>query len=137
GYGGATPPRTPNIDAIARAGVRFRNTWAMPECSPSRAMFFEGRYPFRTNVFSAILAQDLANSQVSPYEITTPKVLKQQGYVSALVGKAHLSGSDLNPNNNPLGDGDTHLGLGLLRGVAGRCPISDRRHGRRRRYASL
>src|SRR5262249_21454552 len=53
GYGGATPPRTPNIDAIARAGVRFRNTWAMPECSPSRAMFFEGRYPFRTNVFSA------------------------------------------------------------------------------------
>src|SRR5438132_9740102 len=86
GYGGATPPRTPNIDAIARAGVRFRNTWSMPECSPSRAIFFEGRYPFRTNVFNAILAQDLANSQVSPYEITTPKVLKQQDYVSALFG---------------------------------------------------
>src|SRR5262249_53911271 len=51
GYGGRTPPRTPNINAIARAGVRFRNTWAMPECSPSRAMFFEGRYPLRTNVF--------------------------------------------------------------------------------------
>jgi arylsulfatase A-like enzyme len=108
GYGGLTPPRTPNIDAIARAGVRFRNTWAMPECSPSRAMFFEGRYPFRTNVFNAILAQDLANSQVSPYEITIPKVLKQQGYTSALFGKAHLSGSDLNPNNNPLGDGVIH-----------------------------
>src|SRR5262252_6570073 len=111
GYGGLppeVPPRTPNIDAIAHAGVRFRNTWAMPECSPSRAMFFEGRYPFRTNVFNAILAQDLANSQVSPYEITTPKVLKQQGYVSALVGKAHLSGSDINPNNNPLGDGVIH-----------------------------
>src|SRR5215813_8110941 len=50
GYGGLTPPRAPNIDAIAHAGVRFRNTWAMPECSPSRAMFFEGRYPLRTNV---------------------------------------------------------------------------------------
>src|SRR5215468_3122834 len=108
GYGGDTAPRTPNIDAIAKAGVRFRNTWSMPECSPSRAMFFEGRYPFRTNVFNAILAQDLANSQVSPYEITTPKVLKQQGYVSALFGKAHLSGSDVNPNNNPLGDGVIH-----------------------------
>src|SRR5262245_43646187 len=38
GYGGDTPPRAPNIDAIARAGVRFRNAWAMPECSPSRAV---------------------------------------------------------------------------------------------------
>ena len=32
GYGGLTPPQTPNINAIAKAGVRFRNTWAMPEC---------------------------------------------------------------------------------------------------------
>src|SRR5215470_9148392 len=73
GYGGATPPRTPNIDAIAKAGVRFRNSWSMPECSPSRAMFFEGRYPLRTNVLNAILALDLANSQVSPFETTTPQ----------------------------------------------------------------
>ncbi len=101
GYGGETPPRTPNIDAIARAGVRFRNTWAMPECSPSRAMFFEGRYPLRTNVFDAILSLDLANSQVSPYETTTPQILKQKSYDSGLFGKFHLSGS----NNNPLSDG--------------------------------
>jgi Sulfatase len=44
GYGGTTPPLTPNINAIARAGVRFRNVWAMPECCPSRAIFSEGRY---------------------------------------------------------------------------------------------
>ena len=50
GYGGATPPRTPNIDTIASAGVAFRNFWTMPECSPSRALMFEGRYPLRTNV---------------------------------------------------------------------------------------
>ena len=80
GYGGATPPRTPNIDAVAHAGVRFRNAWAMPECSPSRAIFFEGRYPLRTNVFNAILALDLANSQVSPFETTTPLVLRKKGY---------------------------------------------------------
>jgi hypothetical protein len=69
GYGGATPPLTPNINAIARAGVRFRNVWSMPECSPSRAIFFEGRYPLRTNVNNAILSNDLANSQVSPFEV--------------------------------------------------------------------
>jgi hypothetical protein len=38
----------------------------MPEYSPSRALVFEGRYRFRTNVLDAILSVDLANSQVSP-----------------------------------------------------------------------
>src|SRR5262245_51089805 len=104
GYGGTTPPRTPNMNAIARAGVRFRNVWAMPECSPSRAMFFEGRYPLRTHVLNALIASHLANSQVSPYETTTPRVLAKKGYKSALFGKFHLSG----PDNNPAGDGTPH-----------------------------
>ena len=42
GYGGETAPQTPNINSIADAGVSFRNMWAMPECSPSRALLFEG-----------------------------------------------------------------------------------------------
>ncbi|MEO8506603.1 MAG: sulfatase-like hydrolase/transferase [Betaproteobacteria bacterium] len=103
GYGGATAPRTPNIDRIAHSGVRFRNFWAMPECSPSRALMFEGRYPLRTNVNDAILSVDLANSQVSPYETTVPKVLRLRGYESGLFGKFHLTGSAVNEANNPLG----------------------------------
>jgi len=105
GYGGATPPQLPNIAAIANAGVSFRNMWAMPECSPSRALMFEGRYPLRTNVTDAILSVDLANSQVSPYESTTPKILSERGYNSALFGKFHLTGSNINETgieNNPL-----------------------------------
>jgi len=105
GYGGATPPLTPNINAIARAGVRFRNVWSMPECSPSRAIFFEGRYPLRTNVYSAILSDDLANSQVSPFEATTPKLLKKAGYQNGLFGKFHLAG----PDNNPFGRRTPHV----------------------------
>lgn len=101
GYGGATPPKTPVLDVVARHGIRFRNVWAMPECSPSRAMFFEGRYPLRTNILTAILSTDLANSQVSPFEMTTPKVLRTANYKSALFGKYHLAG----PNNNPYGNG--------------------------------
>ncbi len=100
GYGGLThnaAPVTPNIDIIARHGVRFRNTWAMPECSPSRVIFFEGRYPLRTNIYSAILSVDVANSQLSPYEVTTPNLLKTVGYTSALFGKFHLGGPTLNP----------------------------------------
>jgi Sulfatase len=102
GYGGIDPPITPNIDAIALAGVRFRNVWAMPECSPSRAVFFEGRYPLRTNVFSAILGDDLANSQVSPFEATTPTLLKTRGYNSGEFGKFHLGEPTLNPYNDGL-----------------------------------
>ena len=101
GYGGVTPPATPVLDVVAQQGIRFRNTWAMPECSPSRAMFFEGRYPLRTNVFTAILSTDLANSQISPFETTTPKILKTANYTSALFGKFHLAG----PMNNPYGSG--------------------------------
>ncbi len=108
GYGGQTAAQTPNIDAVAHAGVRFRNAWSMPTCTPSRATFFQGRYPFRTNVENAIVALDLANSQVSPYELTTPKILKEKGYASAVIGKMHLSGSDLNTDNNPLGNGVMH-----------------------------
>ena len=42
GYGGRgvgplAPPRTPTLDEIAESGVLFRNTWASPECSPSRS----------------------------------------------------------------------------------------------------
>ena len=54
GYGGDTPPSTPNIDTLADAGIRFHNTWAMPACTTSRAVFFDGRFPLRTNVYGAL-----------------------------------------------------------------------------------
>ena len=90
GYGGATPPATPNITQIADAGIRFRNTWSMPACSPSRAVLFEGRYPMRTNVLGALGPNDLANSMVGPFEMTAPRLLKERDYQSALFGKFHL-----------------------------------------------
>ena len=100
GYGGATPPRLPNIDAVANAGIRFRNAWGMPECSPTRAGLVTGRYPLRTGVYPALGPLDLANSQVSPYETTLPTLLKQAGYQNGLFGKFHLAG----PENNPAGN---------------------------------
>ena len=110
GYDADDQPRTPNIDAVARAGVRFRNAWAMPECSPSRVSFFTGRFPLRTGVVSIVVSRDLANSQMSPFEVTTPKVLRERGYASALFGKWHLTevatnDPDGNPNpGNPMGN---------------------------------
>jgi len=97
GYGGETPPATPTIDRIGQSGVRFGNAWAMPACSTSRAALFTGRYPLRTQVYGALGPDDLANAQVSPYEMTVPKLLKQKGYMSALFGKFHLGLQGNNP----------------------------------------
>ena len=103
GYGGESPSRLPNIEAIASKGVVFTNAWAMPDCSPSRATFFTGRMPARDHVLNPIQPPDLANSQVSPYAMTLPKLLKSKGYVNGLIGKMHLSGSTLNSSTNPMG----------------------------------
>ncbi|MGN6552234.1 MAG: sulfatase-like hydrolase/transferase [Verrucomicrobiota bacterium] len=95
----AHPVPTPAIDTLVRRGVSFNNCWMMPECSPSRSCFFTGRFPLRTGVDTAILDYDLPAAQVSPYEMTTPRVLARAGYSSALIGKYHLGG----PSNNPDG----------------------------------
>ncbi len=97
GNGGVEPPATPNIDAIAAEGMRFTNAWATPECSPSRSAFFTGRWGIRTGVTTALIPNMLPQAQVSPYEVTLPRLLRTAGYRSAMMGKYHLG------NNNPSG----------------------------------
>ena len=46
-------------------------------CSPGRAAFFVGRYPLRTDMYQALGPNDLANSQLSPHDVTVPKLLKR------------------------------------------------------------
>ena len=111
GYGGHEPPAMPSIDAIAGAGVRFRNTWSMPECSPGRSTLMTGRYPLRNNVFQALGPQDLANSQLDPWEQTIAKVLAEAGYENGMFGKFHLAGPEHNEagNSTPAQLGWTHF----------------------------
>ncbi len=121
GFGGHEAPTMPSIDSIAAAGVRFRNTWSMPECSPGRSALMTGRYPLRNNVFQAIGPKDLANSQIDPYEMTVAKVLAGAGYESAMFGKFHLAG----PENNEAGNGTpTQLGWDHFYGWTGGLPGS-------------
>ncbi len=92
---GTSPPPTPNIDALANRGVLFRNTWANPSCSPTRACITTGRYPFRTFVGRWI--RHLNNSEpigtIGAHEWTLPEVLDraQSGYAHACVGKWHIN----------------------------------------------
>ena len=89
--------QTPTIDAIAAQGVNFTNCWSMPECSPSRACFFTGRFPSRTGVGSPMTQPTLAQSQCSPFEMTTPRILGNVGYECGLFGKFHISQENYNP----------------------------------------
>ena len=116
---GTLPASLPNMNAIASAGVKFTNTWVMPECSPSRAAFFTGRYPLRTGVTSALIDNMLPASQTSPYETTLPRVLATAGYTSAMIGKFHLG------DHNPAGDcSPSTLGFDYFDGNLGASPGS-------------
>lgn len=116
-YGeGTTPPPTPNIDALAARGVLFRNAWANPTCSPTRACLHTGRYSLRTLVGSPIWIG--GQGGLRPEEITLPKALDlgNSGYSHALIGKWHLgfgSSGELAPNHA----GWSHF-AGLLEGAA-------------------
>ncbi|MFM1821967.1 MAG: hypothetical protein RI967_233 [Planctomycetota bacterium] len=95
-------PSMPVLAEIASQGVSFTNFWATPECSPSRAAMLTGRHGIRTNVVTAIVDPMLPTTQLHPDEITVPKLLREQGYISGMLGKYHLGGG---PENTPPGHG--------------------------------
>jgi hypothetical protein len=95
-------PQFPVLAQIAAQGVSFRNFWATPECSPSRAAMLTGRHGFRTGVITAITDPMLPVNQLHPSEITVPKLAREAGYVTGMLGKYHLGGG---PENTPPGYG--------------------------------
>src|SRR5512142_761102 len=86
-YGGAI--RTPNLDNLAREGVRFTNFYsANPVCSPSRAALMTGRYPTRVGVPRVLNPNDTVGLPDS--ETTLAQLLKTKDYKTMCVGKWHL-----------------------------------------------
>ena len=66
-YGeGPDPPQTPTIDQLASEGVLFRNVWANPTCSPTRAEMHTGRYGHYTGVGLVQLEQRLPRWSLAP-----------------------------------------------------------------------
>src|SRR5262249_29154201 len=53
-YAPAFLPNTQAIDSLTAAGLRFTRAWATPLCSPTRASFQTGRYPFQHGVGTAL-----------------------------------------------------------------------------------
>ena len=107
----ADPPSTPNLDALASAGVRFRNAWGFPVCSPSRAAMYTGRFPLRTGV-GTVIETDTDNV-LSSNEITLPEVVAAGAYPSALIGKWHLGSTAAIGGN----DAPRNAGFGKHSGI--------------------
>ncbi|MBI1356112.1 MAG: sulfatase-like hydrolase/transferase [Acidobacteria bacterium] len=80
--------RTPNIDRLAREGVRLTDFYAQPFCGPSRAALMTGTYPARNSLAFNHLPH--AKTGLHPNEITIAEILKDRGYATAIIGKWHL-----------------------------------------------
>lgn len=94
GYGdvssyGATELETPNIDKLAGGGVRFTHGYASSAtCTPSRYALLTGTYPWRNK--RAKILPGTAPLLIDTTQLTLPKMLKEQGYHTGIVGKWHL-----------------------------------------------
>ena len=92
---GSDKNRTPNIDRMAKEGMRFKSFYVTSGvCSPSRSSLMTGCYPMRVGMqenskgFYVLFPKD--KKGLNPKEITIAEILKQQGYATACIGKWHL-----------------------------------------------
>ncbi|MBM3979919.1 MAG: sulfatase [Planctomycetes bacterium] len=83
--------KSPNIDALAKAGVRFDRAYCQyPLCNPSRASMLTGRLPTTTGV----LDNTADVRKLHPDWVTLPEHFKANGYVSLRTGKIFHGGID-------------------------------------------
>ncbi len=97
GYGdigcyGSRKIKTPNIDALAKSGMKFTDYHSnCPVCSPTRAALLTGRYQQRSGIEGVVYAKGPTRQTGLALEETTfAEVLKKRGYATALFGKWHL-----------------------------------------------
>src|SRR5947199_5115204 len=101
---GSTYYRTPHIDRLAAAGVRFTDAYAAcPVCSPTRAAILTGKYPARLHLTDwlpgrpdrpdQMLLRPMIRQALPLQETTLAKVLKGAGYATGHIGKWHLGGA--------------------------------------------
>ncbi len=90
GGGAAIGAATPNIDRLAREGLKLTSTYAQPTCTPTRSAILTGRLPVRTGLTRPILAGDKLTKNPWAEEVSLPSLLSAAGYTTVLSGKWHV-----------------------------------------------
>ncbi len=81
--------QTPNIDGLARRGVRFTKAYAtVSSCSPSRASMFSGLFSHQNGQYG--LQHPPHSQQCHPWVQGVPNLLRGAGYFTGLIGKFHV-----------------------------------------------
>jgi arylsulfatase A len=117
GYGdigpyGVEDIRTPHLDRLAREGVRFTDFYANGAvCTPTRAALMTGRYQQRVGLEWAILLTE-KEPGLPATEPTLPRLLRENGYRTGMVGKWHLG---FRPEHGPNAHGFQEF-FGILSG---------------------
>lgn len=94
-YNGHPVLKTPNLDAMAAAGLRFDRFYAAhPVCSPTRGSVMTGRHPNRFGCFSW-------GHTLRPQEVTIAEALKSNAYATGHFGKWHLGSIQKTSPVNP------------------------------------
>lgn len=103
--------QTPNFDKLAEGGMRFTNAYASSAtCTPSRYAILTGTYPWRNE--DAKILPGTAPLLIDTTQMTLPKMLKQQGYSTGVVGKWHLGLGLGNVNwNQTISPGPNQVGF--------------------------
>ena len=102
-YGGEI--KTPNIDQLARDGVRFTGFKNTSRCAPSRASLLTGRYQHSVGMGWMAASDERRpgyRGQLSPEAPTLAEILKAHGYRTGAVGKWHLTVVDESSNQKRL-----------------------------------
>lgn len=114
----------PNVEKLAREGMKFRNAYGSPQCSPARASVQTGQsnprngltvymsskenyYDYKSEYKHFPLIANVADSQLREDALTIAEALEPLGYVSGHIGKWHMRG-DPGKEGYVMHDGDTN-----------------------------